>query len=1331
MDYQRQQSRFTYKGVHLNSAVDNVPPEKLAIGTNVRPNQQGTLSTRPAISSLLTPSGAAVHSLKSFNAAAANYTFSGAGLDLYLGDTLIDSGYSGNPLSWAAYQPSAAVQPFLYAADSARYMKARAVDGSVFQVGSVPPGGPCAAEIGIPLYAQVFNPQFEDTGWVAAGACATPTFPARVPVTTTITEILYDSGATGWACVSFTNGSTGGYPDWLAKGVRITLAAGFSNQETAVVSQLVQAALSSTTTIAAIQYDSGTTGAACVVLAANTANLERNALVELNTEFVRVLSVAVGDDNSVSFRCVTVGTHATGETVSFVNSARMYLAQTHVVTEAASGYTITSALSLLPSSQGKVNVSGTAVTYASGSGDTFDASGAWNGLTIIINGIPYVIATVSSTTALTITTNAGSSAGSGGWPYSVTPPSIGTLTYAITLDLSQIGGRPITGDDWMHISMLLDQPENLILAQILLDVDQTTNNFTQNYYWATITQNILQALATGTGQVLSAQQAALEQATTAAELETLQNVETAALGNSQLATGNSAWSEVFIPISQILAGRVGSDETRSLANVQAIQILISVSAPCNLSADSWWIGGGYGPNAPESIYPDNPIEYCYRYRSTITGAQTTWSDLTRGGLFPERMPVVISGPGSTDPQIDTVDIARVGASVDGTPQELVSIPNASTWSYTDNYSDAQLEDQIEQVDFQPWPVQQNPITGTCSVVGTTVFATSVAIPGNLCAGTLVLINGVATVIRGAPVTVTGVSNFQIEDNIAAATGAPFQINSPTTYGNPLPYLAGPFDETFFAWGDPVNPGRIYYSNRTNPEGANTSNFIDVTSADEPGLGMCTWNGYVIAMTGDRFFSGTTTGNTDTPYAFTETSVGTGLLSPWCFDVGPAIFFLSKNGLLATDLGPAKSLSGPDLYPFLPHEAQPGVSINGYSPPLLSPVPRLSFLRNGWLYFDYQIAGGTYQTLALNTLDPGWWFDVYLPGVTLHAQNEAPGSFGVLVGCADGSVQQFTTGGSDTGGPIACQARPGAWTAGDFRNRKQFGDAYVDCDASVSTAGIVATLLADNWIVTLASTTLTGPQSVNRLPLDISSGHGSFNVNACLDFTWTGLGTLYGFEITALAMPVRTQLRTTDWIDLGQSVYLQGLRVTANTGGVSRAITIEYDGYPTAGGVIPALAMDHDGIVQLPYSFTPVIAHRIRLTPTDSGDVWELYAVEPIGPKAPEAVTTWQPQPTSHGLQGYQTVREFRPVLQGTGICVLAGTCEFGSFSLPITLTGVVQKFYLSVPANKGMLYGWSITGGPVRVFEDDFEVVVKQWGAGGPFQIVHPFGEGQTEGARI
>jgi hypothetical protein len=880
MEYQRKQQRATFRGVNLNCQPDQCPPDQLLIGTNVR-NVDSALTTRPALAAFQTTgSGVPVHSLKSFQAAGVTRRFSGAGPALYMDGVSVDTGYSGDPLSFAAYQPLQSVQPFLYAADRNRYSKIRAADGTRFQVGLVPPASPPDALLAAPAYQAIS--EFEAaTSWVAAGTAGAITAVARVPAATVINEILFDSGTTGWACVNFTATST----NWLTKGARIIVGS-----EQATVSGFAPAALASATTIAAISYDSGTTGACCVVLAANTTQLQRDSLVKLNTEYVRVLSASYGEDNTVSFRCVTTGTHAATEAVNTYSSARMYFASTHANGDAVTGNALTSA------------ITGTLAT-----------------------------------------------------------PGVGTLTLTTSQDLSKINGRPVTGDDWMHIGLWIDALVNVTMIRILLDVDTATNDFTHNYYYAEVTNNLFQAASIGAQSSAAAQQNAIQVQTTQQQLAAIQNdialaqnggyatvignvtggpvlaslqANAAALQNAlvsySLAMGGSQWSEIFLPISSLV--RVGSDDSVNLANVKAIRIEVTCSGNLNIEADAWWIGGTYGPNAPVSINPENPIKYHYRYRSTITGAISTASPLTRFGLFPERQGIQVSAAYSTDPQCDTIDIARVGGSTNGAPLYVGSIANntaGGTGIFTDSFSDAQLGDAFDLTVNQPWPVQQLPVVGTCNVVGTSVSATSVVIPTNLCAGTIVLLNGIATVIRGLP----SAHAFQVEDNIDFGTGVTLQINSPTTFGNPLPYLTGPFDEALFAAGDTLNPGRIYFSNRTNPEGAATSGFVDLTSSGEPILGVCTWNGYVVAMTSERFFAGTTSGNPTTPYAFAEVPTGCGLLAPWAFAVGPQIYFLTRNGIGQTSLGPAQIISN-DLYPYLPHEGVPGVAVNGYAPPVI-------------------------------------------------------------------------------------------------------------------------------------------------------------------------------------------------------------------------------------------------------------------------------------------------------------------------------------------------------------------------------------------------------------
>lgn len=1257
--YQRISRPFNCTGLDLNHDFDNIPDDKYGVLTNLRSNQQGTLQTRPPLQLVeAAPVKAPVHSIKTFQNTADKVfkNFKGIGSKIYVANTQVDSGYSGNPLTWAAYQPLQSVEPFLYAADSLRYSKFRD-DGTRFNVGIIPPAGPPDMTMAPPVYSIVSDLD-SASGWTAAGTATGLAALQRVPAGISIAHILYDSGTTGWASMSYSGTAT----SWFGAGARFIYNSGGGSQESAIVQSVIPAGSTASVTISAIQYDSGSTGLACVVLSLATAAIAQDALIQLNSEVVRVRSVSVGQDNSVSVRVSTVSTHAAGETVTFFNTVRIYFTNTHAGGETVTGNSL-----------------------------------AWN-----------------------------NTAG------------VGTISQLITPDLSQAAGRPLTAQDYLHLSVFVDNLNNVVSVRILFNVDAVDTTFSENYYYAEFSQNLFQAAISGNISNSAAQLLAIQQAAIQASPATISQPGFPVSGGSpvslQLYSGGSQWSEVLLNFTDLQ--RVGTDQSRTLANINAIQIEVTTTGVANISVDSWWAGGTYGPDAPVGINPLNPIKVQYRYRSTITGSISAPSVLTRYGEFPQRQGLIYTALFTNDLQCDTIDFARVGGSVDGTPLYVGSIPNkpaGGTGTFLDNFADAGLGDALEVGALPPWPIEQLPIVGTCSVVGTTVFSTSVPLPANLAPGTLVIVNGITTIIRGQP----GLNIFQVEDNIGFYSGVVLQINAPTTYGNPLPYISRAYNDLILACGDAVNPGRLYFSNAKDPDSAATSNYLDLSSASDPLIGCDLYNQYAFAFTSERFFIVQTTTDADNPLSGTEANVGQGVLGPYAYAVGPMIFFNSRNGIQATDLGPSKSITENDLYPFLPHDGQSGFGINGYNAPDITQVNflRMAYSKNGWLYFDFQDTTGQHNTLCFNINTPGWWFDSYLPQATIHYQQELEGSIALLCGCVDGTVQSFSSvSQEDSGGNIACHLRTKAFDFGDLRARKQFGDlvVFADASAAVLPTGMVVTLLADDWGTQIAQSTLTGARTANQIPIDIDAGDGSLNVNAAIDVQWSGQGTLYEFDLSALIKPERTQLRTTDWIDLGQSFWLQGLRVTANTGGVQRTVKVECDFLQ---GLTFELTMTHLGEVQLPYSFTPVIAHRIRLTPADTGDVWELFAVEPIGEPSPESVQYWETQPTSHDQEGYQHVREICIPLYAGGPVTIGVQSEFpGDIELTSVDVFGFKKVYVPLPANKSMWYQWSVNAPQFcRIFVRDIEVRTKAWGSSGPYVVVRPFGDVSRAngGARI
>ena len=255
-EYSRFPQRFAFTGIQAVPA-DALSPGKLPFGRNLRSYEPGVITVRDGLVAQGTVSaGTAVHSLARlndstpFNGGSASVRVSGAGGSLYRGPatgfltfSLLDSGYSGNPVVTLAAQPPNSPRPYLYIADSSRQRKVTS-NGAVVPIGipqvNAPTDAP-AVRVG-----QLGSQRISAVTYVAAGTNASaPTTASRV--STLIGQILYDSGATGYASLvpsAFTN---------ITEGMFITVGG-----ERVIITELTIAVAS--TTVEAIIYDAGNTG---------------------------------------------------------------------------------------------------------------------------------------------------------------------------------------------------------------------------------------------------------------------------------------------------------------------------------------------------------------------------------------------------------------------------------------------------------------------------------------------------------------------------------------------------------------------------------------------------------------------------------------------------------------------------------------------------------------------------------------------------------------------------------------------------------------------------------------------------------------------------------------------------------------------------------------------------------------------------------------------------------------------------------------------------------------------------------------------------------------
>jgi hypothetical protein len=1145
--FTRTQSRFVCNGVQLTRAADNCDPGKFPQLQNIRPVVGGTIQARGGIIPVGGASfGTPIHTLRQFDdptpfAENPRLYVIGAGGNLIVGGLngpfpTVDRGYSGNPLSVVAATPPQSPQPWLYIADSARMRKIDA-NGHVYQLGLNPPLAAPSTSLGALGFLVI--DAFPGSGmgglqWQSAGgqvgSVSAINFSNPQRINTTISQILYDTGsAPGNASIA--PASMVGFDD------QIYLIASLAGTPDPIICQQVTVAVAPTT-IQSILYDTGTTGlctiqpvgslgtgevdtplyaevpsatqrttqGATIVGSATYAggggepslsstpptpsptapherqiNFPVNSLITLGgaSETVRILSVTVGPDGSQSFRCSTGNTHNPGDSITGVPGFRAYLQNTHSPGDVLNEPTFTNVITPDP----------TLATQAAG----------------------------------TITAVGG----------------IQTISTWAPRNAAFINGQATLPDDDFHCSIRFSNINSVSAVRVYLDVDASVNDFTQNYYFFEWSANDLltaiQAQNTDpTATLQAATQFALNQAQVNAAIAST-NIPSAGqqfliqvtdqILQGQLGVGSNVWIELRCKVSQFV--RVGTDTSRTLATIQAAEIVVGItgSVAVTVDYDALWFSGGYAPDVGDV---GNPYTYCSRYRSLKTGAVSNPSPATVGGIIARRQPVTLQQTASPDPQVDLDDYFRLGGAL--TRWAYVgSVPTGTP--FQDIYSDSAVAGgaALDQDVFPPWPTEDLPRSGTCNVAGSAVeWVSGDVFNVNWAPGSLFIVNGQSYTLYAQPSSST---RLVLSQNAGTVTGGAFRVPDPTILGESYQAIwGGPIEgATFlFACGDPLNPGQVHWTTGNNSEAASDVNTLDVTAASEP-----LQNGYLydgvpyVASTEQHYVLQPVFGSTP-PFQPDVTPCGRGFWTPWAFALGPeGCFFLAKDGIYLTTGGSvAKSLTDADLYPLFPHDAQLGQAVNGYQPVDMSQTTRLRLAYlDGWLYFDYVDLQGTGRTLVCRVSDGAWFPDVLTPAIATRHAVQGASVYGALMGGSDGQLY-LPSGFTDNGTPIPALIQL-VDNQGDGRRQKIYRDFLIKGDLTGST--VTAVLGFTDNATPLAPLVFTGTGGLQSPIEDIFPTIGKFGTNLTATLTWspTAIG-LPNLQLWDLAFQLAPELASS-WL----------------------------------------------------------------------------------------------------------------------------------------------------------------------------------------------------------
>jgi hypothetical protein len=1095
---------------------------------------------------------------------------------------------------------------------------------------------------------------------------------------------VYDSGTTGWACVTPKAASAGAeYTGW-GIGMRVVI----DNELTTITDVFP---FLPNTTVAAVFKDD--VSVATIVPGTPPPSVRRDATVLINGYAHRILSVITGPENTLSFRVldnVVPGGITAGLSLRFPISFRCYLTKNHAAGVAIGAKAFQSVMTL-----GTGTTTGTGMIYN-------NAVGPINGMSV--------------------------------------------------------NNRPITDEDYVHVSIAIDNPANVAEVHFLLDIDaQGHNDFQHNYFYYVVRQNDFQSVAQGTqtsiGGLLDALTAQIA-STYPVEKDKIQYAQSPYPAyqqpefgipvSDQLGAGNEQWFEAIFKVNDLT--RVGSDISTNLSNIRGAAVLVELLGNATVSIGGWWIGGTYGPDCNYNSYGNQgmPISYRYRYRSSLTGAFSEVSPGMRNGILAMRSGVLVSVVASPDTQVDLIDIERNGGTFDTWHRCLV-VPNTTAQVLDDvRETVAMGGDPLELLHYQPWPVTDQPRSGTCQIVGNRLHRLS-GDTFNLAwiRGVEVIVNQETYTLFASPYTA---NDIELAQNVGNFPNVPFKIPEATIAAYPLAFACAGMDGRIFATGDPFNPGNLYFSWPYEPDSASDQGYIEVTSPGEPLGPPVYYEGAIYVFSNLCGYRVESTPGQANPYTAYKLGTVPGQTMPWAISAeGPAIFYRGADGVYMFVSGQSVNITQDDLFPLLPFESRPGLPVSVAGQTIFPPddtVPQCQVMAyaDGMLFYDFMDTNSSYYTTLVYTPDTKGWIPYrYFNGSTVHYQEQGVENPLTLMGDANGYLYYLDAVNQDDGADINCVVVTPADDQGNSRATKEYGDLMMDLGvqdgSAASGSPLSVTVYYENFLLNDAVQNPALTQK--RWQYDLKTDYDGWHRNIGLLNTWkasSGL-ILYEWQPSFILQPETATTRPTDWQDAGTLHYkfVHGARIFADTKGQDVQMQIEYEG-GIKGPIVTVNSHGEETVV--PVSFPPFKAHTMRLVPVTGAGDWILNQVEWDYDLEPEPTGYWVTQPTSWDMPGFLHIRDFQLAYASTaGGGVLTLTVDGQPYTLIANLASTsgnpVKKYFVAPPV-KGKLWSLYGTGTALQIYRRDCEFRVKPWG-GKQYEVVRAYGdENRTStGARM
>jgi len=197
-------------------------------------------------------------------------------------------------------------------------------------------------------------------------------------------------------------------------------------------------------------------------------------------------------------------------------------------------------------------------------------------------------------------------------------------------------------------------------------------------------------------------------------------------------------------------------------------------------------------------------------------------------------------------------------------------------------------------------------------------------------------------------------------------------------------------------------------------------------------------------------------------------------------------------------------------------------------------------------------------------------------------------------------------------------------------------------------------------------------------------------------------------------------------------YLKAIIFECDTFNQSKSVQVEVDGT-----IAETLSVVANGrrVVQIALA-EQKLGRVWRMFPVD-GNPGRLYSAQPVFDEEPLALDRWESQESTHDQHGFLLPIEAQVTLKSTKDVVLTlfihvnqtGTVLSQEYLIPPTV-GIKQKCFVPFKARKGVLIKYLLTSeDPFWLYQEESSVVILPWGSDQPI-VVRPFGNADVDRTR-